>query len=96
MAGAIVDAYADHLRTQVRKLMDIITKFARLLGATGRVVLDVEVQCQPLAAIIRQRMSLAVLIGETEIRRGLAYLERLSACNVTPEKKNHCHQRREY
>ena len=70
----MVNAHAHGLRAQFGKLVDIIPKFACLLGAARRIVLDVEVQYQPLAAIIRKFMRLPILIVKAEVWRGLPNL----------------------
>jgi hypothetical protein len=76
--------------------VDIIPEFARLLGTPGGVVLDIEIQYQPLAAIIRELVAFAVLIRKIKVGRYLANLERFGKYATTPESHNHSYQRCKY
>ena len=49
-----------------------VTELARLDGTAGRVVLGIEVEDRPPAALIRQAMDGARLVGEGDFRRGVA------------------------
>ena len=62
----VVEADTENLRVQVPVREDIVAKFAGLGRATGCFVLRVEVQYDPLVAVVFERMQLSDLIRQLE------------------------------
>ena len=67
-----IDADAENLRVQVTKRENIVAKLARFGRATRRFVFRVEIQNDPLIAIVLERMQLPGLVGQFELRRPIA------------------------
>src|SRR4029079_14049470 len=65
-------AHAPHVRAAFVDGLVGVTELARLDGAAGRVVLGIEVEDRPLAALIRQAVDRARLVGEGDFRRYVA------------------------
>ena len=82
MALSVVDLYAKVLpRTNCRDCGFptciafagmVVSEIAGLGGATGRIVFGVEIQHDPAVPIVLEGMQLTVLVGEFELRCGLA------------------------
>jgi hypothetical protein len=70
MRGDVVLADADNCDTGSIEIRFRRSERLPLDGATGRVVLGIDVDDQPLAGVIVQPHDLAILIGQREIREG--------------------------
>ena len=68
----VVDADAEDLRVGVAEGEDVVAELAGLGRAARRLVLGIEVQRDPLAAIVLQLVPFAVLVLQLEFRRGRA------------------------
>ena len=66
----VVDADAEDRRAGVAEREDVVAELAGLGRAARRLILGIEVQRDPLAAIILQLVPLAVLVLQLEVGRG--------------------------
>ena len=73
---AAVDADAKHLDVEWCQPFPLVSKVTSLPRASGRVILRVEIQHHPSAAIVAQENQVAVLVLQLELRRGIADCER--------------------
>ncbi len=68
----VIQTDAPHLGAGLVQLDDVVAEGAHLGGATGCEILWVEIQHQPLALGVCQRVPMAILILQSEIWRRLA------------------------
>ena len=76
----VVETHAEDLRIHLLEREDIVAELAGLGRATRSLVLRIEIQDDPLVAVILEGMQLSVLIRQFEFGRGLANLRRGRKC----------------
>ena len=78
LAGGALRADAPDLRTALADGVVGVAELARLDGAAGRVVLRIEVEDRPAAALVGQPMDRAALVAKGDVRGAIAVFTRVA------------------